>query len=76
MAELGGRFLVLIDDTYSDLFNGRPTRPSRLGGDGWKRLIDATHRAADDHHHVVRVIRLLEPDCPRRCVLGCATEHP
>jgi inosose dehydratase len=44
---LGARFLVLIDDVYSDLFTGRPTRPSRLDGEGWKRLIDATHRAAD-----------------------------
>jgi inosose dehydratase len=47
MAELGGRYVVLIDDVYSDLFTGRPTRPSRLDGEGWKRLIDATHRAAD-----------------------------
>jgi inosose dehydratase len=46
-AALGGRFMVLIDDTYSNLFTGEPTRPSRLDGDGWKRLIDATHRAAD-----------------------------
>ena len=46
-AALGGRFMVLIDDTYSNLFTGEPTRPSRLDDDGWKRLIDATHRAAD-----------------------------
>jgi inosose dehydratase len=47
VAALGGRFLVLIDDTYSDLFTGRATRPSRLDADSWNRLIDATHRAAD-----------------------------
>jgi inosose dehydratase len=47
VAALGGRFLVLIDDVYSDLFTGRPTRPSQLDDEGWKRLIDATHRAAD-----------------------------
>jgi inosose dehydratase len=46
-AALGGRFMVLIDDTYSNLFTGEPTRPSRLDDEGWKRLIDATHRAAD-----------------------------
>jgi inosose dehydratase len=46
-AALGGRFMVLIDDTYSDLFTGQPTRPSRLDEEGWKRLIDTTHRAAD-----------------------------
>ena len=46
-AGLGGRFMVLIDDTYSNLFTGQSTRPSRLDDDGWKRLIDTTHRAAD-----------------------------
>jgi inosose dehydratase len=46
-AGLGGRFLVLIDDVYSNLFTGEPTRPSRLDADGWKRLIDTTHRMAD-----------------------------
>ena len=44
VAALGGRFMVLIDDTYSNLFTGEPTRPSRLDDDGWKRLIDATKR--------------------------------
>jgi inosose dehydratase len=44
---LGARFLVLIDDTYSDLFTGKPTRPARLDADAWKRLIDTTHRVAD-----------------------------
>jgi inosose dehydratase len=46
-AALGGRYMVLIDDTYSDLFTGQATRPSRLDDEGWKRLIDTTHRAAD-----------------------------
>jgi inosose dehydratase len=44
---LGGRFLVLIDDVYSNLFTGESTRPARLDDDGWKRLIDTTHRVAD-----------------------------
>src|SRR5262249_32295433 len=47
LAALGGRFLVLIDDTYSDPFTGQATRPSKLGSDAWKRLIDATHKMAD-----------------------------
>ncbi len=46
-AGLGGRFLVLIDDTYSDLFTGQPTRPARLDQAAWKQLIDTTHRVAD-----------------------------
>jgi inosose dehydratase len=47
VAALGGRFLVLIDDTYSDLFAGKPTRPSRLEESAWKQLIETTHRVAD-----------------------------
>lgn len=47
LAALGARFLVLIDDTYSDLWTGQPTRPSRLDADAWKRLIETTHRVAD-----------------------------
>src|SRR5919202_2828882 len=47
LAALDARFLVLIDDTYSDLFTGRPTRPSRLDDSAWKRLIETTHRVAD-----------------------------
>lgn len=47
LAALGGPFLVLIDDTYSDPFTGRPIAPSRLDEDAWKRLIDTTHKVAD-----------------------------
>ena len=39
--------MVLIDDTYSDLFTGASTRPSRLDESGWKQLIETTHRVAD-----------------------------
>lgn len=46
-AALGGKFLVLIDDTYSDLWTGKPTRPSRLDATGWSHLLDTTHRIAD-----------------------------
>ena len=47
VARLAGRFVVLIDDTYSDLFTGKLTRPKQLDDAAWKRLIDTTHRAAD-----------------------------
>jgi len=46
LAALGAGFLVLIDDGYSDPRTGAPTRPPALDGDGWKRLLDTTHRAA------------------------------
>ena len=38
VAALGGRFLVLIDDTYSDLFTGKPTRPNRLDESGLETI--------------------------------------
>jgi inosose dehydratase len=41
---LGARFLVLIDDCYTNLFTGESLKPKRLDADAWKRLIDATHR--------------------------------
>src|SRR5690349_2969521 len=47
LAALGARFQVLIDDTYSDLFTGKPTRPARLAASDWKRLIETTHKVAD-----------------------------
>jgi inosose dehydratase len=50
LAALGAPFLVLIDDTYSNLFTGKPTHPARLDKEPWKRLIDTTHRVADLAH--------------------------
>ena len=47
VAALGGNFLVLIDDTYSNLATGEPKVPTRLDDSAWKRLIDTTHKAAD-----------------------------
>lgn len=47
LAALGAKYLVLIDDVYSDLFTGKPTRPTRLDADSWKRLIETTHKIAD-----------------------------
>ena len=43
---LGAKFLVLIDDCYTNLFTGETIKPSRLKGDAWKRLVDAAHRVA------------------------------
>ena len=54
---------MLIDDTYSDLFTGQPTRPTRLDDDAWKRLIETTHRVAD----------LAEP---RRAATGLSIRTP
>jgi inosose dehydratase len=47
LAALGARFLVLIDDTYSDLFTGRQIAPAKLDESAWKSLIETTHRVAD-----------------------------
>ena len=47
LTALGGKFLVLIDETYTDLFTGKATAPNHLDENGWKRLIDTTHKVAD-----------------------------
>jgi inosose dehydratase len=41
---LGVKYLVLIDDCYTNLFTGEPIKPKRLDDEAWKRLIDATNR--------------------------------
>ena len=41
-AELGGRFMVLIDDGYISLATNELTSPKTLDADGWKRLIETT----------------------------------
>ncbi len=47
LAGLGAEFLILIDDTYSDLFTGRSLKDPVLEDDAWKRLVDTTQRVAD-----------------------------
>jgi inosose dehydratase len=43
LQELGARYLVLIDDTYTDLFTGEPTGAARLNAEEWKRLLEGTN---------------------------------
>jgi inosose dehydratase len=47
LTALGAKFLVLIDDTYSDLFTGTPRAKNRLDPEAWKRLIQATVAIAE-----------------------------
>lgn len=47
LAALGAKFLLLIDDTYTDLFTGKPRAENKLDPEGWKRLIDATVSIAE-----------------------------
>jgi inosose dehydratase len=50
VAELGGKFIVLIGSIYSDLFTGERLTSPRLTDDQWKRLIENTHKIADIVH--------------------------
>jgi len=43
LQELGARYLVLIDDTYTDLFTGEPTCASRLNDEEWKHLVEGAN---------------------------------
>ncbi len=47
LAALDAKYLVLIDDTYTDLFTGEAIAPKRLDGDAWARFIETTHKVAD-----------------------------
>jgi inosose dehydratase len=47
LTAVGGKYVVLIDDTYTDPFTGVRTGPARLVGEPWERLIEATHEIAD-----------------------------
>lgn len=47
LTALGAKLLVLIDDTYTNLFTGEGMRPGRLEGDSWKRLIDTTNKVGN-----------------------------
>ncbi len=47
---LGAPFLVLIDGIYSDERTGEPLTAPRLDEDGWKRLVETTHKVA----HIAR----------------------
>jgi inosose dehydratase len=46
LQHLGAPLLLLIGDTYTDLFTGKPTRPATLDSDQWKRFIHTVHRMA------------------------------
>jgi inosose dehydratase len=43
LQELGARYMVLIDDTYTDLFTGEPTGVARLNAEEWKCLLEGTN---------------------------------
>ena len=47
LSALGAPFLVLIDGIYSDERTGDPLTSARVDNDGWKRLVDTTHKVAD-----------------------------
>ena len=47
LAALDAKYLVLIDDTYTDLFTGEAIAPKRLDENMWGRFIETTHRVAD-----------------------------
>ena len=47
LAAFGSRYLMLIDDTYTDVATGESLRSEQLSDDQWHRLIETTHKVAD-----------------------------
>ena len=46
-SKLGARFIVLIDDVYTNLHTGERERPKELDDAAWARLIETTNRAQE-----------------------------
>lgn len=46
LARLNAQFLVMIDDTYTDLFTGKPLRRAKLTDKEWRTLIVKTNECA------------------------------
>jgi inosose dehydratase len=65
LAALGAKFMVLIDDTHTNLFTGEPYAPARLDAtDG--RLIDTTHKIAYTRDRFARPWSFTSRRHPRR----------
>lgn len=47
VAALGARFLLLIDDVYTDLFTGAPRVDATLSDAQWRTLADTTNRVGE-----------------------------
>ncbi len=47
IAAVGGKYMVQIDDTYSDLFTGKQYRPAELSKDAFKRLTENVQKGAE-----------------------------
>ena len=47
LAYLGAEYLILIDDTYTNLWTGEATAPGTLDDEAWKQLIDRVHYVVD-----------------------------
>src|SRR5258708_22508072 len=47
IAAVGGQYMVVIDDTYSDLFTGKQYRPNNLAQEHFKRLTENVQKGAE-----------------------------
>lgn len=47
LSELGAKFLLLVDDNYTDLLTGKLVSPPQLDRAGFQRLIDTTRKVAE-----------------------------
>jgi inosose dehydratase len=47
LAELGAKYLLLIDNTYTEMRTGEPIAPAELDAEQWRRLIETTHLVAE-----------------------------
>ena len=61
LAALGGKYLTLLDKTYTDLVTWQRTAPVHLEKSAWRRLIDTTHKVSDIARDEFGLRLLFEP---------------
>jgi inosose dehydratase len=61
IAAVDGRYMVFIDDTYSDLFTGKPNRPEELAGDAFKQLSENVQKGAELARREFGLIAVFHP---------------
>ena len=61
---LAAEYLVLIDESYTDLVTSQPTAAASLDESEWQRLIEATHKVAEivRNRFGLRLVFHAEPD--------------
>ena len=65
--QFNAKFLVLIQDCYTNLFTGEQIAPARLDEAAFARLVDTTHKVARIAREDYGLTPGFPPPCPDPC---------